>query len=74
VTTARTRTRRTTPGDRRAVEPMLLDPTRCTCRKPTLVATFRREQLVALELRHLRAAGCAYPAQPLSVETWLLPW
>ncbi|MGW3608959.1 hypothetical protein ACWD6N_03570 [Micromonospora sp. NPDC005163] len=59
---------------RRPAEPMLLDPRRCTCRKPTLVATFRREQLVALELRHLRSNGCAYPAQPVDVASWRLPW
>ncbi|MEU4781043.1 hypothetical protein [Micromonospora sp. NPDC023633] len=78
MTVARTRTRRTTPGpatgDRRLVEPMLLDPSRCTCQRPMLVGTFRAEQLVALELRHLRSAGCAYPAQPVDVASWLRPW
>ncbi|MGW5556873.1 hypothetical protein ACWER9_06575 [Micromonospora sp. NPDC003944] len=59
---------------RKPAEPMLLDPTRCACRNPTLVATFRAEQLVALELRHLRTNGCVYPAQPVDVESWLLPW
>lgn len=59
---------------RKPVEPLLLDPARCTCRKPTLVATFRAEQLAALELRHLRSDGCAYPAQLVDVATWLLPW
>ncbi|TDC35664.1 hypothetical protein E1211_15270 [Micromonospora sp. 15K316] len=65
MTTTRTRTRR------RIVEPMLNDPTQCTCRRPTLVATFKREQLVGLELRHLR--GCSHPAQPIDVHTWLPP-
>ncbi|PZF98243.1 hypothetical protein, partial [Micromonospora deserti] len=59
---------------RKPTEPMLLDPTRCTCHQPVLIATFRAEQLVALELRHLRSNGCAYPAQPVDVDSWLLPW
>ncbi|MET7949234.1 hypothetical protein [Micromonospora sp. NPDC005324] len=59
---------------RKPAEPMLLDPERCACRRPTLVATFRREQLVALELRHLRSDGCAYPPQAIDVDSWLIPW
>ncbi|MEV4197031.1 hypothetical protein [Micromonospora globbae] len=72
--TTTTRNRRAAQPTRRPAEPSPLDPTRCTCRRPVLVATFRAEQLVALELRHLRARGCAYPAQPVDVDTWLLPW
>ena len=52
---------------------MLADPAVCTCR-PVLVAHFVREALVDLELRHLRSNGCAYPAQPIDVETWRKPW
>lgn len=63
-----------TPPHSSATEPMLLDPGRCACHKPTLIATFRAERLVALELRHLRTNGCAYPAQAIDVETWRKPW
>ena len=55
MTAARTRTRHTEPG--------------CTC-QPTLIATFRREQLVALELRHQRRDGCFQEAQAVDVQTW----
>lgn len=66
-------TTRTRHAEPRPVEPMLTpDTTRCVCHHPTLIATFRDELLVALELRHVR--GCAYPAQAVDVESWRKPW
>lgn len=39
--------------------PPVLDVTRCACPTgPTPIATFRDQQLVEVELRHLRATGC----------------
>lgn len=42
------------------------------CCTVTLVATFRREQLVALEHRH--AWWCEHPAQPVDIAEWRQTW
>ena len=57
----------------RHTEPRTVAPGPCGCR-PTLIATFRREQLVALELRHQRREGCYQEAQAVDVQAWRRSW
>ncbi|MBM0275113.1 hypothetical protein [Micromonospora tarensis] len=70
MTVSRTRTRHRPVTQRPATA--AADPTRCVCRGGVLIATFRREQLAALEYRHHPL--CLHPAQPVDVDSWLNPW
>lgn len=45
------------------------DPAICHC-QPVTVATFRAEQLVTVEKRHLRAQGCARPPEPVDIHDY----
>lgn len=75
MTTIRTRTRQAGPTREdlaRTVARAAGVAAVCLCPGgPTTVATWRREQLVDVELRHLRTDGCGLPATHVDLAEWL---
>lgn len=48
-----------------ATPPVATDPTACLCPdgRPTPIGTFRDQQLVEVERRHLRSTGCGMASE-----------
>lgn len=52
--------------------PVATDPTQCLCPTgPIIVGTFREQQLVDVELRHLRSTGCGMASRHVEVRDFL---